>query len=226
MERRKYPRFFYFKGENYFDELHKLPINIKCWELPEKLKNNYGELTPSVASDFFKFKELSENKDIVFADLDIIFLKNIDSLIDNIKKNKCTNALSFCGYFSVGVLVSLEDDVMFNNVYNRMINSYKMESYQGAWAHILNKYKSIDELNNKLGGKSFNIDMNLFYKLDSFNINKIWGKGESISDDQLGIHWYAGHQLSQEWNNKLSSSNWDKYDNYLISAIKKSENKV
>lgn len=218
--------FFNFAGEDCFDKIYDLPINVKSWVLPSELKEKYGEITSSQASNFFKFKLLGEEKFSVYADLDIIFVNNVDLLIEDIVNSGSTNAICFHKYFSIGFLFSLEKDEMFGNIYKKMVATFSPEKYQGSWFHILSKHKSLDSLNNMFGGKSYNLDMDLFYKLDSVNVNKIWENKEAISNNQLGVHWYAGHPLSQEWNNKLSSANWHEYDNYLISAINKSESKV
>lgn len=218
--------FFNFEGKDYLNKIYDLPINIKEWILPKDLKERYGDITPSQASNFFKFKILGEEKFSVYADLDIIFVNNIDSLIKDIVKSGSTNAICFNGYFSIGFLVSLEKDIMFGNIYEEMKSTFNKKEYQGSWFHILNSHKSLESLNNSFGGQSYNLDMDLFYKIDSFNIDKIWESGESLSNKQLGVHWYAGHPLSQEWNNKLSDINYNQHDNYLIQGIKKSKIKV
>lgn len=213
--------FFFFEGKDYFNKIYSLPINIKEWKLPDDLKEKYGDMTPSHASNFFKFSELGKGNGSVYADLDIVFIKNIDELIKSIRESNSTNAICLDEYYSIGFLVALENDIMFNNIYNEMKKVFCKEEYQGTWFHILNKNKPLEKLNSSFGGKSFNLDMDLFYKINSYLIPEIWESQKEITDNQIGVHWYAGHPLSQEWNNKLNELNWKQYDNYLISAIKK-----
>jgi hypothetical protein len=41
------------------------------------------------------------------------------------------------------------------------------------------------------------------------------------SKDTIGFHWFAGHPLSQEFENKFDKNNLDNYNNILVAILKR-----
>ena len=65
----------------------------------------------------------------------------------------------------------------------------------------------------------YNIPMNLIYPFDSKRIAEAFEfNGEVDLPDSIGYHWYAGHRISQKFNNILTEKNFGKY-NTLFSKI-------
>ena len=224
-----------FTGVNYMSAVHKLDIEIKEWPLPVNLPN----IAPSHLSNFFKWSKLATEGGI-YADLDILWTKPIDSFYEAVKNVD----VGICStkFFSIGLLSSSPNNVVYNKIYETAKITYTPVHYQCAgvyalymWLYGADIFEG-DNIWNALAAHDiwsdltksaqdltyYNIPMNLIYAYDStrvWDIFKEMIQKFQLPEGAIGIHWYAGHPIAQELNNTLNASNWKKYDCLLTRSI-------
>ena len=95
-------------------------------------------------------------------------------------------------------------------------------NYQGAWVITMRKIGDIRAFKSKYENSVYNIDMDWLYHINSSNIKNIWEEDKfgKYPRKSIGVHWYAGHPLSQKWNKLLTPDNYINYYNTLTSALK------
>lgn len=208
--------FEYNQFVDYFDRVQDLGVEIVDWSIKDYMPKN---MCPSQASNFFKFSYLGEHGGM-YADMDIIFFKPIKELYEELRFYDV--GLSYTKYFSVGLMSSSIGDDSLLRISKDMSKDFAPTNYQGAWIVTMLKIKNIDAYMKKYGNTVYNIDMDYLYFLDSRHISHIWQMDgfEKYPRKAIGVHWYAGNPLSQEWNMKLSPENYRSYENTITSAIK------
>ena len=68
----------------------------------------------------------------------------------------------------------------------------------------------------------YNMPMSVVYALDHMNFPVIFYSNDlsCLKPETIGIHWYAGGMVSQEFNNALNHENYRSYDNIIAQKIK------
>jgi len=216
-ETNNYQDFFCYNGEDYFNKIQALDIEIR------KYKNS--DMTPSHASNFFKWETLA-NESGVYADMDILWFKPIDKFYKVIKD--CDTAICQTDYVSIGLLSSSGNNNFYRELYQNAFKCFNKDYYQTAGVeNIYNYFDCVDRHQDVLKQakikyprmKFYNIPMNLIYPFDSKYINRAFCNDVGdIPEETIGYHWYAGKKTSQEFNNILTQDNFMNY-NTLFSKI-------
>jgi hypothetical protein len=221
--------FHSYKGPNYFDHIKDLDINVINWCAPLVGKKNWNNLlSPSHKSNLFKWEKLS-NMGGVYSDLDILFTSPIDKFYNSVKSYD--TSLSCCPYFSIGLMSSIAPNEFFFDAYNSVFNTWNPKTYQSAGVlslyDMLSKYSEISIRNLvdkadlfKLLQKKYssltlkNIGMSIVYPYDYNNLKFIFSKTiTNLAEETLGLHWYAGAPVSQEFNNFATHKNITELNN-------------
>lgn len=224
--------FFSYTGEDYFSKIKQLGIKIDSWDFDKRELRRFPHLkkiTPSQKSNFFKWYKLATEGGI-YADMDILFIKPLNTLYNKIKT--ADTVICHKEWFSIGFLASSPDNEFFKNIYNNAKNTFTLKQYQSAgvksiynhlWKHLPNKEKEsflklIKKYPNQL---IFNIHQSLFYHYTYRELDKLFLDKNIAPDEQIGIHWYAGAPLSQEYNSKMTEENYSQFDNTISYYAKK-----
>ena len=216
--------FFFYDGDNYFDKVKELNVKIIEWEVGKDPFKVFKptDICPSHKSNFFKW-QLLMNESCFYSDMDIIFTKSVNEFYNAVKYYD--TGITFTKYFSIGFMFSSGNNEFFRAIYNNVYRYYNIKNYQGAGVSIAYTcYRNLKDAEDKFPGMSiYNIPMHYLYELDSNHIPKIFSENnfKRLPYDILGIHWYAGHPLSQEFNNKLNENNYSEFNNTLCSALEK-----
>jgi hypothetical protein len=214
-----YQDFFCYNGADYFKKIQSLDIKI------EQYKET--DITPSQISNFFKWEILSKNSG-VYADMDILWFKPIDSFYEKVRE--FDTAICQTQYVSIGLLASSGHNNFFQDLYRNAFKCYNGEYYQTAG--IENVYNFLDcvyrheEVLNKARAKYtglnfYNIPMDLIYPFDSKRIEEAFSSPceiKDLPDETIGYHWYAARRVSQSFNNILTEDNYKEH-NTLFSKI-------
>lgn len=206
--------FFCYTGKDYSHLLEKMNINIIEYNYTEKYK-----ITPSQKSNFFKWNLLANNKSF-YSDFDILYVRNIDDLF-NISLNYSAGLTYYYNYFSIGFMFSNGNSALFKDIYKNCTKLFSCINYQGAGVEILKKMNiNWDSLIQKYKDV-YNIPFNLLYKYHSNIVKKIYEKNSSylFDSDAIGLHWYAGHPISQEFNNYVNETNYNKINSLISRTI-------
>ncbi len=212
-----------FSGEDYFSKVSDLGIQIKHWDIPiQKLKG----IAASHKSNFFKWYMLATEGGI-YADMDILFIKSLDSLYEEIKETHI--GLCIHDWLSIGFLHSNSISSFFVDVFHTAVKTYTPEHYQcvgvqAVYTLVDNKKRNTKKIKENLkkilktnypGTQIYNYDMSLFYHYDFKNLGNLFLKTQKMPEQSIGIHWYAGAPIAQKWNNGLTESNFTEYTNTI-----------
>ena len=223
--------FFSYVGDDYFDLLSKLNIEIVEWDLSDnKIKETDLVVSPSHKSNFLKWSKLHEDGGI-YSDMDILFFKPIDSFYDELIDGCYDTAICQTKYLSIGFLASKKHNEFFRDIFINGISKFNKDDYQTAG--VMNIYdlydgvsidKVLDAAKIKYKNlKFYNIPMNLLYFLDSTKINYAINNSLNINKfpaESIGYHWYAGHPNMQKLNNLLNENNYMNHNNTFTCIAK------
>ena len=208
--------FFYYSGEDYTKDIIKLGVEIREYDVKTKEGN---EISPSQKSNFFKWNLLATSGGF-YADMDILFLRNINEIYNKTKEFNI--GITYTNYYSIGFMFSNGNNPFFKEVYNECYNKFYVDNYQGAGVARLRKWPDIVNIVARYG-LVYNIPFRLLYKYSSEIVPKIHeiGSNYKMDPDSIGLHWYAGHHLSQEANNTINEKNYKEKNTLLNRTIKK-----
>ena len=211
-----------YKGEDYFSRLAELDIEIKDCELDNVVY--YIEIGPPHLCDMCEWAELSCDGGI-YCDMDVLWIKSIDSFYEEIQSYDV--CITYDSYFSIGLVASSGNNRFFGDVFERSLDTFTRENYQSAgvvslyslasrrWMremHMLDLFKILAKQYSDLS--FFNIprevvNLQLHDAGDCFN-----NLHTKLPEGCIGIHWYGGNPVAQEWNNKLNEDNVHKFGRY------------
>jgi len=219
--------YFYFKGKDYFQKVKDLDIDIIEWTCmtPNGITFNVDSARKG---DFFKYEKLSKSGGI-YSDLDILFVKSMDEIypvLNNYDISVCYRN----GYWSIGFMTSKGNNLFFEEVWKNSFSTFSPSSYQSAGiisikdmlSKKFNVHPNIDCLiNNYKDISIFNLPMNFFYPFTWDNVIKIFKENNDVPEDCIGIHWFAGNEISQQFNNVLTEDTYQTYNNTFCNFVKK-----
>ena len=208
--------YFEYSGKDYNDKIKDLNIIEQEYSIKNKIDK---EISPNQESDFFRWKIMSTTGGF-YSDMDIIYTRNIEDLY--LKTKEYDIGITFTSYYSIGLIFSNGKNKFFEDVYNECINNFDNNNYQGAGVRALDKWPIISDI-EKNYGKVYNIPFDLLYQYHSNVIPLIYQVGSSfvLKPDSIGLHWYAGHPLSQNTNSAINENNYFGFDNLLGRTLKK-----
>ena len=218
--------FFNYKGSSYYNKIEELNINIIPWELSrpdcpvEDLK--WKNISPSQKSNFFKWKLLGTDGG-VYSDMDILYINSIDKLFNQMNEESYDTVISYSGYYSIGFMMSCPENAFFKAVFDTCFKLFKERSYQGAGVDILySKWKNVEKIEEEYPNlKIYKLPMPYFYYNDCQQMVNVFKKVMKLPEEVLGIHWYAGTKLAQEYNNLVNENNYKEYQCTLTNYLEK-----
>jgi glycosyltransferase involved in cell wall biosynthesis len=228
--------YYNYKGDNYFNKLKNLNIQIKPAEFPIKIQDKLKNLSPVHKSDIFRYYKLYEDGGL-YCDMDVLFFRPIDDFYKKIIENGYDTIIheyqSSEKTLTIGFLGASVNNKYYKNLFEFGINEILIkdknkkieDNYQSMgvqliykmftghlhssniYKHILAKYPYLN---------FYNLPTNLIYKFDWTKINYCFTnsiKIDGFDKDSIGYHWYGGGVESQKYNNILNEKN---YKNYKI----------
>jgi len=212
-----------FMGRDYSHELFSLPgITIK--EVDFSAFPQISAAPENYKSDFFRWYILSTEGGL-YSDIDLLYFRPMNDLYFNCHDNRdidCAVCLQYAGNI-IGFLLSAPDNKFFSKIFDASITAFNTTSYQAISAPLVNQvFPSEESIREQLPDMKFiNMPMDVVYALDHLSIPDIFQTNDlsRLTDNTIGIHWYAGHPVSQHFNNILTSDNFIDYPNILTSKI-------
>ena len=213
--------FFTYTGPDYTPRLQNLDnFEIIPWEIEFDHLKDAG---PSHKSNWFKWQFLA-NQSGIYADMDILFVRPIDTWFEEIKDKDiaiCYHKSDRFEHFSIGLMASSGIGDFFNRVYAESLAGYVPTMYQGAgviaiynllglspdtgghWKKLISLYPHL---------KLVNFDQAYVYPWNYRQISDLTERiHKSLPAKTIGIHWFAGNALSQKINNELTPQTVTKY---------------
>jgi hypothetical protein len=203
--------------KNYIDELMDLPIKRTYFDISQYGFNNL--ISEVHKSDFLRLVLLGTYGG-VWADMDILFFKPMTDLLVNILENKDKESFvchSHYGYTNA-FMMSTEENKLFNNLAAAAKNNFNPSEHQCLGLDLFNKYYR--EL-KMMGPLAINIGMDAVMMHDIIHIEDIYnGSKARFTEGSIGMHWYAGHQLSGKFLRETDGGLRNLPDNILGNLIR------
>jgi len=227
--------FFTYKGQNFFDKVHELDIEILEWKMVEL--QNVG---PSHLSNFLKWFKLQAHGGI-YADMDILWVRPFDELYQQMRE--FDTAICWTKYLSIGLLGSSIGNRMFQKFYSHACSCYTPDRYQcvgveSIYALLYNdlafsedgsvdwnflaQQNMLQDIRDRFPDlKIFNIPFATVYPFKCTEMEKVFNARYSLPDHVVGLHWYAGDPLAQEWNRVIHPGNMPLEDNTFTEVARR-----
>ncbi|MEW5784276.1 MAG: glycosyltransferase family 2 protein [Bacillota bacterium] len=221
-------RYGKFKGKNYIDKLFGLDV--------EKIEVDFGEIgfasdvPENYKADFLRWRILSFEGGL-WSDIDIIYFKPVADLYFNQEVNKDTELCVCINEYqnnSVGFLLAAPGNGLCKFVHAQSFTRLNLQDYQSMGPLILDAYfPTVASIKEKFPALNvFNFKMAVVYPVHDDPPRNWWASSifqgsdlSRITDDTIGLHWYAGHPDADEWEDKLTENNFHKFDNVLVKVI-------
>jgi len=127
----------------------------------------------------------------------------------------------------IGFFFSSPKNQAFKTVLQASKRLYDKNDYQCIGTKAISSvFDSFEDCKRKFPGLNIAaINHDVVYRYDFLNLDKLYKENNFShilhSQESVGIHWYGGHPLSQEFNNKINIDNYDKLElNTITAAIK------
>jgi hypothetical protein len=150
--------------------------------------------------------------------MDIIYFKPITFALTS-DTYLCTN--HHYGH-SIGFLLSCPGNQVFQYLYQKAKLIFNKTNYQSIGANLLNKENAIME---NIDPDYINIPMDFVYPYDAVHIPEIFTERsyqfypEKFTENTIGLHWYAGHQMAGEIINLINAQTYKNFNIVLSKAI-------
>ena len=203
-----------YTGDNYFQKLSKhSQINFNIVDFNEL--GFFNTVSEIIKSDFLRYYMLYTFGG-VWADTDIIFLKNIELIIKTTKQNivvKYNDEKHRSSVYTIGFLCAKKKSLLFKMLLQKCKQYYNPKSYQSIGSPLLSL---ILEENPNIKDSCLVLTQNSYLPISYHNLDELYNKNVDIPGDSFGIHWYNGHDKSKEYQNKcILNSNTCTIDKYV-----------
>ncbi len=217
-----------YSGKDWLPEVEKnLPVKIRTAS-----RNVLRHLDPIHQCDMFQWWWLSTHGGW-YSDLDILYTQSMGSLYDCIEDADMVFSLPR-GDFTIGFLGSKPKNRFYECLFTMCAQTTSRgfdplaNFYQGFGAQlaqlVLDERRGPDMVNKiekVFGHSSYVIDsIASVYPWNWTGVDKIWKESHDISNRQLGIHWFAGAEISQQMNAKITPDTVKKFPCTLTNHIK------
>jgi len=216
--------------KDYFDELHALDVEIVKEDFSEDFDNDAHEVHKS---DFLRWRLLSTEGG-VWSDIDILYVKPMNNLVENVEEGYQQSIDAFLCCFkkskhAISFLMSAGNNPFYRKIGELAKEAYDETQYQCIGSLLIdNNYHSQVKIRKDFGREMnvYFIEPKCVYSLQEDSIPAVFSTPtEDMLDliyapGVIGFHWYAGHPLAQEFESKLDKTNINDYNNFLTAAIK------
>jgi hypothetical protein len=188
-------------------------------------------------SDFLRWHLLNTHGG-VWSDFDILYTASITSIKDNTEQNQSVDT-ALCPLkpphkHTVGFMMSSQNNAFFQAIGEQARLAYDPAVYQCMGSDLINtQFDTFESFGAAFGSNSFVfLDKNCVYSLTSKDIESFYCpvdqkiQKKMSHSSVIGFHWFAGHPISQAFENELTVENVDNYNNLLSTIIKDYNNET
>jgi len=220
-------------GDNYFERVSELSVQIESVEFPEDFKTNV--VSPIHESDLYRYYKLYNNGGF-YSDMDILYFRPINDFYNSLCENNINTVLYHCpSYAAIGFLGSEEGNSFYRDLFNFATGTESVSAYQAFGVGLIYQFceieknkKSIHSISEILKSRYSNLNICsipdfLVYQYDWTNISKAFEKAYTISSfnsKAIGYHWYAGSAISQGYNKLLNENNYKEHKTTFSELVK------
>lgn len=207
-----------YKGPDYSDRLPELDIKTVDWEPP------FPDLAPAHASDLCQWELLSWGGGF-YSDMDILWVKPIP--YDSFRDADVIYCLSE-GYVAIGFFGATQDNPLFQDILTSATTGYSPGRYQNTGAEAIYRLAGMTVPGwgkmHRPGDVSFRkirrgyphlrfveMPQETVYPFFYERVERIFKHNLELPEECLGIHWFGGSTLGQEFNLSATEENFREY---------------
>jgi hypothetical protein len=155
--------------------------------------------------------------------MDVLWLDSLRNLRNTYRNDDAVFCLE-SGYLAVGFLGSKPNCPLFADILNA---AKPNQNYQGFGTDLLGQFsggqgiKAIDRLRDKYPLlRIVNAPQETVYPFDWREIPKLFTNQLPLPPKTLGVHWFGGSQLAQQYNNLLTPDNYNNHPSTITNCIR------
>jgi hypothetical protein len=209
-------------GPDYTDQIADLNVEVR----PLKPST----LAPAHASDLWGWDQLRDEGGMI-SDLDILFVRPMPyAFIRDADAVFCLTA----GHMAIGLLAASPGCQLFADIARKALADYHANGYESAGADAVYRLAQVRRSEDMPGMKCLirfrrdypdvcvrELPPQTVYPYNYTQTARIFARTDSVSAHCVGIHWFGGDRLSQQWNDRLTHANYrDHHNTYTRYAAK------
>lgn len=218
-----------YDGEDYYEKLLE-DVALKVIKVDFSKSFITKNAPEPHKSDLLTWQVLS-TKGGLWCDMDIVFNRPITSLSVNYGDTE-TDTITAYDYRilegdgsptkPIGFLMSGGNNLFFKKHAAEAKKSYVDSQYQSIGTSVVKKVSNtFEECRSRYFANRFqNLNPNSVYHFHFQKMNQIYDENKELPKDFIGLHWYGGHPMSQEFNKKINHTNYKDFDNTIGNVIK------
>jgi len=216
----------YKLSDNYYNQLlEEVPLKVIKVDFS---KTPVGNTASEVhKSDFIRWNLLYSHGGL-WCDMDIIFHRSLSDLSLNTHLNQEVDSVVCydkrnANEAPIGFLMSSKGNVVFKSLAKLASTRYDKLAYQSIGTQLFNSLgRNFEDFKRNFINRIHNLETKEVYSLDHKNINRIFEQDcyEEIKDSSIGVHWYGGAPLTQQYNNQLTLATYEDFDNTFTTIAK------
>ncbi len=208
---------------DFIDKLNDLDIETIKHNFEEYgFRNNVSEVHKA---DFLRWHLLGSEGGF-WSDFDILYINPMDNLCINKKENENVD-IGICTYqrnlTAIGFLCGCEDCLFWKHIKILALSRYNPAGYQSIGSQLLNDEFDIAPRIKERFSDSIPIQIHRksVYHLDYNRVADFYNSNVDVFSDKeiIGLHWYAGNEMSQKFENVLNPDNYKTFDNTICKVI-------
>jgi len=214
-----------YRGPDYSSQIEVAGVELVRWSPP------VDGLAPAHASDLCQW-ELLSTEGGWYADMDFLFVAPMPA-------NQVADADAvFClslGFMAIGLFGASPDSRLFRDVLASARDGYKPGAYQSTGAEAVYRLGGVWPdwpAVNQPGDKALAAlrkkyrDLNVVelpsraaYPWPYTEVQKIFAETNETPEGCVGVHWFGGNSLAQDWNRRLTHENFREYHNTYTAEV-------
>jgi hypothetical protein len=205
-------------------------LNVEIVKIPpfDNFDNNAHEVHKS---DYYRWTLLC-GEGGVWSDIDIIYINSMNNMLENVAEEKAIDAgfsrYAENGKYAISFMLASAGNTFFKKIHELSNVHYDASRYQSIGSELINNnWHRPGKLRKQNPANLFLLmDEKCVYPISPSNIPRFFDPMDdelkNILNDSnvLGLHWFAGHPKSQQFESEIDESNLGQFDNILSAAIK------
>jgi hypothetical protein len=216
-----------FHGQNYLDRLENLNI--------EKIKLNFADLgidnqiPETFKSDMLRWYLLTHVGGI-WSDMDILYFRPVNCLYFNLPVYQETDTViclcenDWYNYHPIGFLMSAPGSQYYQFVLKQSYACMDLTKYQSIGNNMLRQtFPTLAAFKSKFPAlRVENLSLDVVYPLNDTQVPLIFHTEymHYLTPRTIGLHWYAGHAATHEFENILTEQTYPNYQNIISNLIR------
>lgn len=199
-----------YKGINYSEKLDALNVKASLWIPP------IANLSPTHAADLFRWDYL-QSESGWYSDTDVLWVRPMPDIDADFV------GCETYGIIGVGLLAGKPND-LWKGLYESALSGYDPKGYQSTGTEAIYRYARLPAMSGwELIAQSLKqlhptveieiLPHEVYCPWNATQVYNIFSKTETVPEACVGIHWFGGSPIGQEWNNRLTEGNYRSYLN-------------